>query len=75
MTKEYLKSKKIDYNEISIADHEEAAEMIVEKTGQFGVPVVQIGDDFIVGFDEKEIGDFLNKHALLKDSVSAAGSS
>src|SRR5208283_1498314 len=57
MTKEYLKSKKVDFREISIAEHEEAAEMIVEKTGQFGVPVIQAGDDFVVGFDEKEIGD------------------
>jgi glutaredoxin 3 len=62
MTKEYLKSKKIDFEEVDITAHEDAAEMIVDKTGQFGVPVIQIGDDFQVGFDEKSIDEFLKKH-------------
>ncbi|QNT76945.1 peptide-methionine (S)-S-oxide reductase MsrA [Dehalogenimonas etheniformans] len=62
MTKEYLKSKKIDFDEVDITAHEDAAEMIVDKTGQFGVPVIQIGEDFQVGFDEKDIDKFLKEH-------------
>ena len=73
MTKEYLKSKNIDYEEINIVEHEDAAEMIVDKTGQFGVPVVQIGDDFLVGFDEKELEAFLNKHMMLNNPKPPAG--
>jgi peptide methionine sulfoxide reductase msrA/msrB len=62
MTKELLKSRKIDFEEVDITAHQDAAEMIVDKTGQFGVPVIQIGDDFQVGFDEKDIDEFLKKH-------------
>ena len=66
MTKEYLKSKKVEYQEINIVEHEDAAEMIVDKTGQFGVPVVQIGGEFVVGFDEKALEELLKKHSVLK---------
>jgi peptide methionine sulfoxide reductase msrA/msrB len=62
MTKELLESRKIDFEEVDITAHQDAAEMIVDKTGQFGVPVIQIGDDFQVGFDEKDIEEFLKKH-------------
>ena len=40
--------------------------MIVDKTGQFGVPVVQIGGEFVVGFDEKALEELLKKHSVLK---------
>jgi methionine-S-sulfoxide reductase len=74
LTKEYLKSRKVDYEEINIVEHEEAAEMIVDKTGQFGVPVVQIEGEFVVGFDEKGILELLKKHSVLEDMTSTVPS-
>ena len=74
LTKEFLKSRKVDYEEINIVEHEEAAEMIVDKTGQFGVPVVQIEGEFVVGFDEKSIEELLKKHSVLKESAPEVSS-
>ena len=74
LTKEFLKSRKVDYEEINIVEHEEAAEMIVDKTGQFGVPVIQIEGEFVVGFDEKSIEELLKKHSVLKESAPEVSS-
>ena len=34
--------------------------MIVEKTGQMGVPVIDIDGELIVGFDRQKIVELLN---------------
>ena len=33
--------------------------MIIEKTGHIGAPIVQIGDEFIFGFDRKKMDSLL----------------
>lgn len=58
MAKEYLKSKNIAYTEFNVqADHAKAEEMI-KKTGQFGVPVIDIDGHVIIGFDKKKIDEY-----------------
>ena len=32
---------------------------MIEKSGQMGVPVIEIGDNILVGFDEKELRKML----------------
>jgi glutaredoxin-like YruB-family protein len=59
MTKEFLKSKNIDFEDINIADNEEARNWLIEKTGHIGAPVIQIGDEFVFGFDRKKIESLL----------------
>jgi len=48
------------FKEISVERDPKAAQDIVRKTGQTGVPVIKIGNRWIVGFDkeriEKELG-------------------
>ena len=48
------------FKEINLERDPQAARDIVRKTGQTGVPVIKIGNRWIVGFDkeriEKEIG-------------------
>jgi methionine-S-sulfoxide reductase len=53
--KEYLKSRNIGFTEIDIASDKEARDYILGKTGYLSSPIIQIGDDFIVGFDRKKI--------------------
>ena len=53
--KEFLKEKGIAFEDIDVsADREKAKEMI-EKSGQMGVPVVDIDGKIIVGFDREKI--------------------
>lgn len=60
MAKEFLKENKIEYEEINIAANQEAANEMVEKSGQMGVPVIMVDDKIIVGFDKEEIKKALN---------------
>ncbi len=57
--KEYLKSKKVEYEEINVASNMAARQEMFHKTGQGGVPVVEIGDTIIIGFDQEAIDEAL----------------
>ena len=58
--KEFLKENKIEFEDIDVSSDQEAAREMVEKSGQMGVPVIEIGEKIIVGFDKealkKELG-------------------
>lgn len=53
--KQYLDGKKVVYKDVNIDEDRDAAEYIVNKTGQAGIPVVMIGNDTIIGFDRPRI--------------------
>jgi methionine-S-sulfoxide reductase len=53
--KAFLTEKNIGFEEINIASNEEARNMIIEKTGHIGAPIVQIGNEFIFGYDRKKM--------------------
>ncbi len=55
MAKEFLSSHKIPFKDINVAENEKAANEMIEKSGQMGVPVIDINGDIIVGFDEERI--------------------
>ncbi len=59
--KEFLKEKKIPFDEIDMAADEEARNYVIEKTGHISSPIVQIGDEFIIGFDRKKMESLLAK--------------
>jgi len=59
MAKDYFKANNVEFTEYNVAeDNDKRAEM-VEKSGQMGVPVIFIGDDMIIGFDEPKISELL----------------
>lgn len=57
--KDFFASNNIEFAEIDVATDTEAREKMVEMTGQLGVPVIQIGDEAIVGFDEEKLKEML----------------
>jgi len=59
MAKEFFKSKNIEYEEKNVRDDPEAAKEAVELSGQGGVPVIEIGDTVIVGFNKPAIEEAL----------------
>jgi len=59
--KDYLKNKKFIFENIDVEENTEAAEDIIEKTGQEGFPIITIDGDIIIGFDPKKIEKLLNK--------------
>ncbi|ADE57484.1 glutaredoxin domain-containing protein [Aminobacterium colombiense] len=59
--KEYLTSKGVEFEVVDVAKDREAAMDMVKRTKQMGVPVVQFGDVYIVGFDRTAIDAELAK--------------
>lgn len=59
MAKKYLESKNIDFTDVDVSsDYSKALEM-VKKSGQQGVPVIEIDGQIIVGFDRQKIDQIL----------------
>jgi len=52
--KDYLDSQKIKYTDFDVTDQKNAQAMI-DKSGQMGVPVLDIEGKIIVGFDKEAI--------------------
>lgn len=59
-TKDYLASNGISYNEVNVSQDKAAAAAIVERTGQRGVPIIDIDGEIVLGFDKEEIDRLLN---------------
>lgn len=57
--KRFLEKKEVDFEEIDVSEDEEAAEEMIEKSGQKGVPVLEIGGEMVVGFDREKISQLL----------------
>ncbi len=53
--KDYLKKNKVAFEDVNVAGNQERAEEMVKKSGQMGVPVIDISGTIIVGFDESAI--------------------
>lgn len=63
--KEYLDSIKVDYDVVDVSADRAAAMEMVKKTRQRGVPVTEIGEEYIVGFDPDKIQKALQAAGLL----------
>jgi|TARA_Y100000310_G_scaffold345431_1_gene464952 glutaredoxin-like YruB-family protein len=53
--KEFLNEKNIKFENIDVGEDQKAAEEMVKKSGQMGVPVAEINGKIIVGFDKEAI--------------------
>lgn len=54
-TKQFLKDNNIVFNDVDVSSDRQAAEEMVQKSGQMGVPVLDIEGEIIVGFDREKI--------------------
>ncbi|MEZ4156406.1 MAG: glutaredoxin family protein [Candidatus Paceibacterota bacterium] len=55
MAKEFFQEKGIEYTEYDVAADMDKRKEMVEKTGQLGVPVIEIDGQATVGFDKDKI--------------------
>ena len=58
--KNFLKDNGFEYEDINVAQSEEAQTEMIEKTGQMGVPVTEIEGEYIIGFDQKKLKEKLS---------------
>lgn len=64
--KQYLDKLGVEYEDKDVETDRAFAEESVEKSGQMGIPVLDIGGDIVVGFDRPKIDAALEAHKLLK---------
>jgi glutaredoxin-like YruB-family protein len=57
--KEYLTRKGVAYKDLNVAVDRAAAQEMVQKSGQMGVPVITVDGKVIVGFDQRELDRLL----------------
>ncbi len=58
--KKFLEDKGVEFEEIDVAQNKEAAREMIEKSGQSGVPVLDIDGEIVIGFDREKITKLLN---------------
>lgn len=57
--KQYLASKNIPYTDYDVSKDRNAAMEMIRKSGQQGVPVLDIDGNIVVGFDKERIDTLL----------------
>lgn len=59
MAKDYLTSKQIPYAEVDVSRDQAAQQQMIAKSGQYGVPVIDVDGKIIVGFDKRKLDEYL----------------
>jgi len=57
--KDYLKEKGIDFTEYNVATDLDARNAMVQKSGQLGVPVIEVDGHVIVGFNRAKLDELI----------------
>lgn len=59
LLQEYLKEKGVKFEVLDVSKDEEALKELKEKTGALSIPVVEIEEEIIIGFDKAKINSSL----------------
>lgn len=59
--KDFLKEKNVSFEEVHVDKDRQRAEEMIEKSGQTGVPVIDIDGTIIIGFDRDSIVEALEE--------------
>lgn len=60
MVKQYLDKNGVSYDEVDVAADPQAAQQLVQRTGQQGVPQTEIDGSFVIGYNTQQIDQLLN---------------
>jgi glutaredoxin-like YruB-family protein len=53
--KQFLKENAVSFSDIDVSSDQDAAQEMIKRSGQMGVPVIDVDGDLIVGFDKEKI--------------------
>lgn len=59
MAKDFFTEKGVSFTDYDVASDLEKRQEMISKSGQMGVPVILIGDEMIIGFDQERIASTL----------------
>lgn len=57
--KEFLEENGIEFEEVDIENDSAAAVELVVKSGQESVPVIEVDDEIVIGFDKEKLKKLL----------------
>lgn len=57
--KQYLRKKRVPFRDVDVSKDQAAARDMVRRSGQQGVPQIQIGNQVVIGFDRPKIDRLL----------------
>ncbi|MDX9893010.1 MAG: glutaredoxin family protein [Patescibacteria group bacterium] len=64
MVKSYFQKNNVQYQEVDVSQDRQAAEEMINKTGQMGVPVISIEENgkesVVIGFNQPVLAQLLN---------------
>jgi len=63
MAKAYFQENNVQYTEKDVSVDAAARDEMVQKSGQLGVPVIDIDGNLVVGFDKPKLGELLGLSA------------
>ncbi len=66
MAKNWLKEKKVEFEDVNVGLNQDRAREMIDKSGQMGVPVIDIDGAVIIGFDRPKMETELKKKKLVK---------
>jgi alkyl hydroperoxide reductase subunit F len=61
MAKAFLERQGVDYVSVDVGTDKEQAKKMVEISGQYGVPVITMDDEVIVGFDAQRLNEIFGE--------------
>lgn len=59
MSKDFFKANNVEYQEFNVATDIAARDEMIKKSGQFGVPVIDIDGNLVIGFDKPRLTELL----------------
>ncbi len=59
LAKDFFDENNVPVEVFDVSVDEKKRQELVDKSGQMGVPVIEIGEDVVVGFDEGKISELL----------------
>ncbi|HQA79377.1 MAG TPA: glutaredoxin domain-containing protein, partial [Methanoregulaceae archaeon] len=61
MVKAYLDRQGVDYLTVDVGTDKEQAKQMIEISGQYGVPVITVDDEVIVGYDARRLNELFGE--------------
>ncbi len=59
-TKQFLKAHNIEFEDIDASADREKAEEMIRKSGQTGVPVIDVDGNIVIGYNVPKLKELLN---------------
>jgi glutaredoxin-like YruB-family protein len=66
MVKDWLKDKGVSYDDVNVGTDQDKAKEMMDKSGQMGVPVIDVEGTVVIGFDKPKLEEALKDKGLTK---------